>query len=299
MLLTRVYLLRFFNVFDFSFTTIMLLQSIKTLSILGAGWLGQSLGQILVQKGYQVKGSTTRKEKFPTLQAAGITPYHLKISGNQIIAEQELEDFFTCDILFVNLPPGRRNPEVEFEFPERIKTIMILAQTSEIPHAIFVSSTGVFGSHQTIVNEDDIPEPSTASGRALLTTERYLSLLNSPKTTILRFGGLIGPNRHPGRFLAGKQNLKDGASPVNMTHLDDAVGASISIMEHEKWGDIFHVVADQHPLRKDYYPAMAEAIHLSPPSFLSDNNPSGKIVSSERIKRELGYTFLKPDPSII
>lgn len=268
-----------------------------TISILGAGWLGVPLALALSARGYKVKGSTTKPEKCAELEALGIQAYHLMLNGSQMTLGANADAFFDCDILYLNMPPGRKNQNVAQEFPERIKTAMLLAQERDVPYAVFVSSTGVFGDHQSLVTEEDIPEPTTTSGQALLTVERYLSLLNKPRTTILRLGGLIGQTRHPGRFLSGKTNLKNGNLPVNLTHLDDAISASIAVIDKQKWDDCFHVVAEKHPMRREYYPEMAKNIQEPPPTFLPDDRIGGKVVSSEKIKRELGFRFLHPDPT--
>ncbi len=271
--------------------TLYMSAPIKKISLLGAGWLGAPLGAILVEKGYTVQGSTTTPERFAELEALGIRPFHLEINGSQIQASGDIDDFLDCDVLFINTPPGRRRPDVEEEFPERIKTISMLAQAHEIPYAFFVSSTGVYGNTNDLVNEEDEPEPDTTSGRALITAERYLGLIQRPQTTVLRMGGLIGKQRHPARFLSGRENLSNGNAPVNMVHLNDAIGVCLAILEQQQWGECFNVVADEHPARRDYYPEMARQLDMAPPTFLPTDEASYKVVSNRKVKEVLGYAF--------
>jgi len=266
-------------------------ESIKTISLLGAGWLGAPLGVVLAEKGYTVQGSTTRPERFEEIRALGIRPFHLEIKGSQIQAGGDIDDFLDCDVLIINTPPGRRQPNVGEEFPERIKTISMLAQAHEIPYALFVSSTGVYGNTNDLVSEEDEPDPNSASGQALLTAERYLGLIQRPQTTVLRMGGLIGKDRHPGRFLAGRENLSNGNAPVNMVHLNDAIGVCLDILEQGHWGNTFNVVADDHPTRRDYYPEMTRQVDLQPPTFLPTDEASFKVVSNRKVKEVLGYAF--------
>ncbi len=266
-------------------------KPIKKISLLGAGWLGAPLGVVLAEKGYTVQGSTTRPERFDELKALGIRPFHLEIKGSQIQAGADIDDFLDCDVLIINTPPGRRQPNVGEEFPERIKTISMLAQAHEIPYGLFVSSTGVYENANDLVNEEDDPQPASESGQALLTAERYLGLIQRPLTTVLRMGGLIGKQRHPGRFLDGLENLSKGRAPVNMVHLNDAIGVCLAILEQEQWGDCFNVVADEHPTRRDYYPAMARQLDLEPPTFLPTDEASFKVVSNRKVKEVLGYVF--------
>jgi len=51
----------------------------KRVTICGCGWLGLPLGKFLVGKGFDVKGSTTREEKFSQLQEAGIQPFRVSL----------------------------------------------------------------------------------------------------------------------------------------------------------------------------------------------------------------------------
>ena len=94
----------------------------KTISIIGCGWLGLPLGAFLVEKGYQVKGSTTRKEKFPLLEAKSINPFHIK-AGLQLKGEN-LDAFFQSEILIINVPPGRKRPNVAIIHPIEIKNVI-------------------------------------------------------------------------------------------------------------------------------------------------------------------------------
>lgn len=273
-------------------------QTIQTISLLGAGWLGTPLGERLVQDGYTVKGSTTRAERFPELEEKGIQPYRIRITGAKIEAEQDFADFFNCDLLLINVPPGRRQPDVASEYPQRIKTINMLAQAHEVKQTIFVSSTSVYGNTNNLVTEEDEEAPASASGEAVLTAERYLGLMNNPQATILRMGGLVGGDRKPGRFLAGKQNLKNGQAPVNLVHLEDCIGVCREVIKQQKWGEIYNVVADEHPTREAFYPAQAKKLGLHPPTFLPDPEPSFKVISNRKVKQDLGYTFFKPDPML-
>ena len=115
--------------------------------------------------------------------------------------------------------------------------------------------------------------------------------------TIVRLAGLIGPGRMPGNFLAGKQNVPGGDQPVNLIHLDDAVGILSAICLRNIRNEIFNAVAEEHPLRRDYYAAAAAALGLPPPRFAADGGPPGKIVSGRKVRARLAYVFQHPDPS--
>lgn len=270
----------------------------KTISILGCGWLGLPLGQHLVQQGYRVKGSTTTPKKLDTLGEAGIEPYLLTL--NPGMSGRDVNDFFQADVLFLNIPPGRKRPDVEAFFGDQIEAILKELHYGSVGLVVFASSTSVYEDMNGVVVESDAgkPRPWSLSGRALLDAERRLQADTHFDTTVLRLAGLYGHGRHPGRFLAGRTKLENGGAPVNLVHRDDVIAIATQVIVHDVRGEVFNVCADEHPTRKALYQQAARRLGLEPPTFTSDEATSYKIVSNERVKARLGYTFLYPDPSI-
>jgi len=264
------------------------------ISILGAGWLGLPLGRFLSDRGYHVKGSTTRAEKFPQLEAAGLRPFRVQV-GARIEGEQ-LEHFFSSDLLILNIPPGRRRQDVAVEHPREVRRIYELAVAGGVQHLLFISSTGVYGDLNRVVTEADAPCPASASGKALAAAETLLRRQTAIETTILRMAGLVGGERKAGRFLAGKRNLPGGDTPVNLVHRDDCIGGIYAVIDQNKWGEVYNVCADEHPPKRAFYTTQAEREGLEPPTFLDDEKASFKIISNEKLKVELGYVFQHPDP---
>jgi hypothetical protein len=62
--------------------------------------------------------------------------------------------------------------------------------------------------------------------------------------------------------------------------------------ENGKPNGIYNVCYPIHPTRSQYYTQSAVAMHLVPPSF-EESIGTGKIVSSEKIEKEMNYTFQK------
>jgi nucleoside-diphosphate-sugar epimerase len=88
---------------------------------------------------------------------------------------------------------------------------------------LFISSTSVYNDVDAFVTEETIARPATESGKQLLETEQLLQSNINFKTTI-RFGGLIGEDRHPVKFLAGRENLENPNAPINLIHQEDCIG---------------------------------------------------------------------------
>lgn len=267
----------------------------NSISIIGCGWLGFDLGRFLIEKGFQVKGSTTSIEKLQKLEKARIQPFYFK-AGKSLKGEQ-LSEFFTTDILIINIPPQRQGPDVEHLHFTEVKNIIDEAVEAKIEKLIYCSSTGVYPDCNDEVTELTPASPITASAKALVRIENYLLSKENIKSTILRFSGLVGGGRNPGRFLAGKTELPNGDAPINLVHREDCIRVIYEVIRQNAWGEIFNVCADKHPKRKEFYPRQALQLGLEPPTFLKEKITSFKIVSNQKLKERLEYKFIYPDPN--
>ncbi|MFD2602456.1 SDR family oxidoreductase [Flavobacterium suzhouense] len=260
------------------------------ISILGCGWLGLPLAQSLINKGFLVNGSTTSTEKTEVLKATGIHPFLISLSANGI--DGDMDSFLReSEILIIDIPPKLRGENSE-SFTDKIKNLIPYIEAAEIQKVMFVSSTAVYAddiSHST-VTEDTTPNPETESGRQLLEAETLLANARF-KTTVLRFGGLVGEDRQPVKYLAGKENLENPDGPVNLIHLEDCIGIIQKIIEKESWGEIFNGVAPYHPTREEHYTKKAAALGLALPVFSHEKPSFGKTVSGDKVEKILGYVF--------
>lgn len=257
-----------------------------TVSILGCGWYGKALAKELLRRGIIIKGSTTSAEKLETLRETGIIPFVVQVHADQVNYDS---NFFKCDVLVISIPPGLKKGEGSAYLP-KIGHIIRAILDNHIQKVIYISSTGVYGDHNKTVSEVDDPNPDTESGKILLEAENLFRSDNSFKTTIIRFGGLIGPGRHPGRFFAGKKDAPNGLAPVNMIHLDDCVGISSAIIEQDAFGHLFNACSPDHPVKKEFYKDAALKGGFEAPEFRHEL-ANWKIVESAKLKPILNYTF--------
>ena len=275
------------------------------ISILGCGWLGLPLAKSLLSKGYKVKGSTTSESKLEVLKNAGISPFQIQLEEHQIIGN--MEDFLKeTDVLIIDIPPGLRREisnSNEMTFVNKIKNLIPFIEKSGIQKVIFVSSTSVYGDSNNFstsleVTEETKPNPDTESGKQLVIAETLLQSNPHFKTTVIRFGGLLGEDRHPVKFLAGRANVENPDAPVNMIQREDCIGVIEKVLDFARddnweWNETFNAVAPQHPTRKAYYHKKADILNLPLPTFAEDSESKGKIISSEKAETILGYSFQK------
>lgn len=263
-------------------------SNLLNISILGCGWYGLALAKSLIKKGYRVKGSTTSIEKLNSLKESGVESYQVDFSTEDAIYNP---DFFQSDVLFIAIPPKRKSGEANY-YPQKIETICKAATNNKVKHIILISSTGVYENANKEFNEQDVPCPDSESGKALLLAENIVSAQKSLTTTILRFGGLFGPDRNPGRFLKGKKSIPNGLAPVNMIHLNDCIGISHAILEQKSFGKIYNACSTQHPSRIDFYTHYSMIANEIAPDFIPELK-EWKIVNSLNVPLYLHYTFQK------
>ncbi|KQM72593.1 hypothetical protein ASE74_22860 [Pedobacter sp. Leaf216] len=255
------------------------------ISILGCGWFGLALAKKLISLNYAVKGSTTSREKLALLEAANIQPYLVNFTADEIVAD---DAFFEADVLFICIPPKRNSTEL-LDYPQKINSILTAAKDKS-KNIILISSTSVYADENKIVNETSETNPDTDSGKVVLAAEILFKELNPETFTIVRFAGLIGPDRNPGRFFAGKSNVPNGLAPVNLIHQADAVGISLKILEKNAFGRIYNACSPNHPAKMDFYINAATTTGLAVPSFIAEKK-DWKIVESVNVPEFLDYTF--------
>jgi len=266
----------------------------RQISILGCGWLGLPLAKYFITQDYIVKGSTTSPEKVALLKEANIQPYVFSL-GTTRNNELFIDFLANSDVIVINFPP-RRIPTIVSIYQEQIQAILpFINKTQKV---IFVSSTSVYQNTNDWVTETLENQPEKESGKAVLAVENILKAHLQERLTILRFAGLFGYDRFPGRFLANKKELPNGKAPVNMIHQDDCIGLINAIIEKQTWGEIINGCSDEHPLREEFYTLAAKKIGLMPPEFKVSDSTSFKIISNTKSKELLQYSYKHPDPLV-
>ena len=275
------------------------------ISILGCGWLGLPLAKALLANGFSVNGSTTSSEKLSFLENSGIQPFLINLTptlskGEGVNNGNTIEDFLhESKTLIIDIPPQLRGKNSDSStvdekvFVNKIKGIISFIEKSTIKNVLIVSSTSVYGETNGTITEQTIPKPDTESGKQLLEVEALLQNNPNFKTTILRFGGLIGEDRNPTKFMAGKTNLENPETPINFIHQEDCIGIILKIIAANSWNEIYNGVSPDHPTREKYYTQKATELNLPLPQFDYSKRSRGKLILSNKVETVLGYTFIK------
>ena len=256
----------------------------KTISLLGSGWLGLALAKYFRLKNFQVKASTRSAHRISELQALGVQPYLIDIDLIDITdLSQDVQGFLDSDILIINITSKNMTGYAEF-----IRSI----KASSIEKLLFVSSSSVYQNSNQLVLESEGMEDTNST---LYKIEKLFQNSAHFHTTVVRMAGLIGPGRHPGGFFKGDKPVQQPDAPVNLIHQADCVNIIGQIVEQDVWGEVFNASADTHPTKREFYSQAKKSLGQQPPRFAEPESLSYKVVGNQKVKRVLNYELVHAD----
>ncbi|AEI47395.1 SDR family oxidoreductase [Runella slithyformis] len=265
------------------------------ISILGCGWLGLPLAAQLIEEGHSVKGSTTSVEKLAVLRSLEIEPLWLQLTPEpKGIGWDYLLD---CEVLIVNVPPRLERAGNDFH-PAQLRHLTELVKESPVQRIIYISSTSVYPELNREVAEEDVIQPSQSAAPSLAEAEQLIQML--PQSwLVLRCGGLMGYERIPGKYVAGKKGITTGDVPVNYIHRDDVIGIIKAFIQNPSlWNETYNLTTPLHPTRREVYLASCAPFGYEPPTFQTTADNPYKIVSSQKLQDKLNYSFRFPNPLV-
>jgi nucleoside-diphosphate-sugar epimerase len=293
-----------------------ILSKTFSVGIIGCGWLGKALAASLLEQGVSVLATSSQQSNVEQLHGQGIEAQQLLLPSNTKQLGQH--DIFTQQCLVIAITPKFRQGQIDYG----IKVEQLVDAAKErgiVQRIILLSSTAVYQGLEGLVDENSKLNLVESSSVELSSVELGSMKLGSAKSgsvekapilhtaeqavlnfhrqgNILRLAGLVGPERHPGKFLLAKRTLKSSSAPVNLIHQQDAVGLILSLLTSTSPQGIFNGVSDTHVTKAIYYQAAAKSLGLELPTLSSDKVlDSTRIVSGDKAKQQLGYSFIYPD----
>ncbi len=268
-----------------------------TVSVLGAGWLGFPLCQELQSSDYRVKASRRSRSGLDELHTAGMEAYEVRVNIPEEGFYFSSANFFECFSLVVTIPPGRKREGFEKIYPKEMRLLAErIDRYSNATQVIYTSSTGVFASKQGEVSDATEPDPDRKGGEAVLEAENELRKVLGERLTVVRFGGLIGGDRHPARQLAKKTQLSGGHHPVNLIGRSDATRILSTLIYQRKVGVTLNACCPEHPTRQEFYTSEAKRLGYARPQFDETDTTNGKVIRCHYLESELKYQFIATDP---
>ncbi|EPR68892.1 NAD(P)H-binding protein [Cyclobacterium qasimii] len=263
-----------------------------TISIIGLGWLGIPLAEAFQQIGVNVKGTTTSLGKKHSLEQQGIVCEVLNLTPE--LSGPAPKNIFDTDILFINIPPSTRT-KPSGHHPRQIEIIKALAMEHGIKKIIYISATSVYPTNNQVAKESDTLDLNNTGNQALFNAEQILQKDKTYDLTIVRFGGLLGDDRIPGKYFSGKENVS-GDVPVNYIHRQDAVKSILWLVEHNLWNETYNIVSPEHPIKREVFEKNAADVGFPPPAtYATEGSQTWKEISSEKWCKT-NFQFIHDNP---
>ena len=268
--------------------------------IVGAGWVGAPLSEHLEKHDNQVVVTKTTQEGADAIGNERI-PCEV-FSFDAIQPERSIGQLYSLllenntEIVIGSFPPGFRKG-AGVEYADYWQQLTRACQKANVKKLIMVSSTTVYPTKPGVLYEQgasltlstsENEQASAFSDNARVMLKAEQSVIDSGiDYTILRFSGLIGPNRHPSRF-ASKLKQVSTQAPANMLHLNDAIGA-VDFAINQLHNEIVNVTTPNTVSKAEFYAAALKSANSSEPLPPIVDTPD-KLISSKKIL-DLGYSF--------
>lgn len=255
----------------------------EKVAIVGLGWMGFPLAEDLSKSGYQICGTCTSAEKQLALQEKGFDV--LLFDAAKPAIEKAMPFFADTKYCFLNIPPSKTG---ENDYAQSCLAAIKLFPAS--CKFIFASSSGVYADRNKIISENELEESDFNANHPVREAELLLQNELKNRLTIIRFAGLYGKDRNPARYFAGKTNIPNGKTPVNLIHLEDCIALIKNVIEQDFFGKTLHACADNHPQKMDFYTHECQKQNLSPAHFVEELT-SWKIIDNGWSKQQLGFSY--------
>lgn len=288
-------------------------EGLKKVAIIGCGWAGKALAQSLTQDGISVVATTRSRDNFPNLVEVGCQPVEFELP---LSAGEECNWLDGSDAIIIAITPQFKQGANDYNV--KVAQLTELAVQHGVKHVVLLSSTGVYQGTADQVTEDTALDLAINKVELLAQAEQAVlssvmrssvakssafesevdkSKLQNQKATVLRLAGLVGPNRHPARFMSGKQGVANANTPINLVHQADVVGAIRLVLSGtggRKSAEVYNVVSDTHPTRQDFYQLACQQLSLEAPAFNEEQESSKRIVLGDKIQ-QAGLVLSYPD----
>ena len=263
----------------------------KTIGILGCGWLGLHLSQHLIRANYTVKGSTTSLAKLEELRSKGIDPYLVNLQAPN---DEDLNAFLQhIEVLVITIPPIRG--EESSLYQESFLRLIPYLKQNQVEKVIMMSSVSVYAPSENPLTEASTAYSNDPTSKQILAAEDVLLSTAGLTSCILRLGGLFGPDRKPVRYIVNRDVLDNPDMPINMIHLNDIIQYTMALLTQGfSPHSIYNLVSPHYENRLDYYAREAKELALVLPP-LGENDPKTyRKIEGNKIVRQTGIPYLLP-----
>jgi len=275
--------------------------------ILGCGYVGQSLGELLARQGHDVLGvRRTLTDNSPPPDA----PPALKFIAADVTRPPDLAALPGPFDWVINAVSSTRGGVEEYRsvYLEGTRHVVDWLNGQPLRRYVHLSSTSVYGqSDGSRVHEQSPTQPTSPTSRVLVETEELLRTAAGTRqfpAVLLRVAGIYGPERGHlfQQYLRNEARLQGhGERLINMIHRDDVVAAIMTALTHGRPGETYNVVDDEPVTQLHFFRWLSETLGKPMPPFATAEEDASrkrgltnKKVSNRRLRMELGLQLKYP-----
>jgi nucleoside-diphosphate-sugar epimerase len=289
-----------------------------------SGAVGRRLVPMLVARGHQVTGTTSRPERAEAVRSFGASSVVVDgldaVGIGEAVARAE-PDAIVHEMTALSATPDLKHFDRWFALTNRLRTegtenLLAAAKASGVKRFVAQSFTGWSNLREGSwikTEEDPLDANPVKEQRETLAAIKFLEravLEASLEGIVVRYGGLYGPGSSETLVeLLDKRMfpvIGDGAGYVSSTHIDDAASGTLAALERGRRG-IYNIVDDEPAPAREFIPAIAEAVGarrpLHVPAWLGrllagevavTMMTEGRGSSNAKAKRELEWQPIWP-----
>lgn len=218
--------------------------------IVGHGYVGAALGEVLLQRGHRVAGVRRR-----WTDAAATPPGLVRCQADATQPETLAALPADVDALVYCVSADERSDAAyRAAYVDGVGNVLEVLRRCGAPlrRVVLVSSTAVYGSQEgDWVDESSVAAPRDFSGQRLLEGERLLASFAAQQAapfeaTVLRLSGIYGPGRTRliEQVATGKARRSAQPKYGNRLHRDDCAGFIAHLLELERPAALYIGVDD-------------------------------------------------------
>lgn len=271
----------------------------KSLLILGCGYVGEKLAGACLSRGMEVFATTRSEDRAGELEALGVQAM-VADSPDRLAGEL----LSSLDAVLDSIPMVRAEGRIWAGQPDWVPSLA--GKLKRVRWLGHLSSTGVYGDAGGAWVDEQWPcRPGSERGKQRLLAESAWLHSGLP-AEVFRLAGIYGPDRNIApRLLAGGYRVVKWEPPhfSSRIHVDDIVAALLAAMDSPRAGRIMNLADDEPLPHIDYAMAMARLLAAPEPVVLSEEEGLSQLSAAaldfyrdnKRVSNRLLHEELLPE----
>lgn len=231
--------------------------------IVGCGYLGQRVADLLLSRGDKVSALTRSAETADAFRAMGIDPIVGDIMEPSSLTFPDIDELIYAVGFDRSEGHSKRSVYVD-------GLAGVLQMLPDCQRVTYVSSTSVYGQCDgEWVDQHSHCVPTTESGRICLDAEETLRA-RVPDAAVIRLAGIYGPNRLLRRVESLVANEPIAGNPdafLNLIHVDDAARLVADVAAATRRREPYLGADGNPPKRREFYEELARLVGAPSPIF--------------------------------